>query len=164
MSVQQDDVAARIAEMLQTDGLPGVLISNRPLRDMSQDALRHLGRTKTRIYVRHGQLVRVQRKEDGTPCIETLTETAFKGVLARAMNFVKMTVKGPLHIAPPDTIVKDLLALGEWPFPPLESIIEFPVFRPDGTLIETPGYDVATRLVYAPISTLRIPPVPVEPT
>jgi hypothetical protein len=28
MSVQQDDVAARMAEMLQTDGLPGVLIAN----------------------------------------------------------------------------------------------------------------------------------------
>ncbi len=164
MGIAQDDSMTRLSEMLQTDGLPGVLISNCPLRDMSQDALRHLERAKTSIYVRYGQLVRVQRKEDGTPCIETLTETAFKGVLARAINFVKMTPKGPLHIAPPDTIVKDLLALGEWPFPPLDSIIEFPVFRPDGTLIETPGYDAATRLVYAPIATLRIPPVPEEPT
>jgi hypothetical protein len=164
MSVQQNDVAARIAEMLQTDGLPGVLISNRPLRAMSQDVLHHLERTKTPIYVRHGQLVRIQRKEDGTPCMETLTETAFKGMLARAMNFVKVTVKGPMHIAPPDSIVKDILALGEWPFPPLESIIEFPVFRPDGTLIETPGYDAATRLAYVPLPTLHIPSVPVEPT
>ncbi len=164
MSMQEDSTAARIAEMLQTDGLPGVLIANRPLRDMSQDVLRHLERAKTPIYVRHGQLVRIQRKEDGTPCIETLTETALKGMLARAMNVVKLTVKGPVHIAPPDTIVKDLLALGEWPFLPLDSIIEFPVFRPDGTLIETPGYDAITRLVYVPLPTLRIPPVPVEPT
>ncbi len=164
MSVQQDEMAVLISEMLQTDGLPGVLIGNRPLRDMSQDAVRHLQRTRTPIYVRHGQLVRVQRKEDGTPFIETLTETAFKGVLARAMNFVKVTAKGPVHIAPPDTLVKDILTLGSWPFPPLDSIIEFPVFRPDGTLITTPGYDAATRLVYAPLPTLSIPHVPDEPT
>ncbi len=164
MSVQEDSIATRIAEMLQTDGLPGVLISNRPLRAMCADVLRHLQRAKTPIYVRHGQLVRIQRKEDGTPCIETLTEAALKGMLARAMNVVKLTVKGPVHIAPPDTIVKDMLALGEWPFLPLDSIIEVPVFRPDGTLIEIPGYDAATRLVYAPLPTLRIPPVPEEPT
>src|ERR1019366_2198101 len=153
----------RVSEMLQTDGLPGVLINNRPARHISHDVITHLIHEKTPIYVRHGQLVRIQRKEDGTPCIETFTETAFKGMLSRAMNFVKITVKGPVHIAPPDTVVRDILSLGMWPFPPLDSIIEFPVFRPDGTLIDTPGYDAVTRLIYAPLPTLTIPPVALNP-
>src|SRR5690348_14689337 len=149
--------------MLQTDGLPGMLIANRPARDMSRDALQHLARTKTPLYVRHGQLVRVQRKEDGTPYIETLTDTTLKGMLMRAMNFVKKTPKGPVHVAPPDALVKDILTLGAWPFPPLDNIIEYPVFRPDGTLIDQPGYDAVTRSVYMPLPHFKIPPVPEHP-
>jgi hypothetical protein len=150
--------------MLQADGLPGVLIANRPMRDLSQEAIRHLMQTKTPIYVRHGHLVRIARTEDGTPFIETISEAALKGILARAMNWVKLTERAAAHVPPPDTVVKDILTLGSWPFPPLDSIVEFPVFRPDGTLIETPGYDPVTRLAYVPLPTLRIPHVPEEPT
>lgn len=158
---EQDAVA--FSSMLQADGLPGVLVSNRPWRELTAETIKHLERTHAPIYVRHGQLVRIQRKEDNSPCIETLTETTLKGMLARAMNFVRITVKGAVHCPPPDGMVKDLLTLGKWPFPPLESIIEFPVFRPDGTLITTEGYDQASRLYYAPVPSLKIPPIPEHP-
>jgi hypothetical protein len=159
-----NETFTELAKMLQADGLPGVLVSNRPWRELSAEAISHLVRTQTPLYVRHGQLVRIQRKEDETPLIETLTETTLKGMLARAMNFVKITVKGAAHCPPPDAMVKDILTLGKWPFPPLESLIEFPVLRPDGTLITTPGYDPITRLYYAHIPTLQIPPIPEHPT
>jgi len=163
MSIHEGDVAT-LTQVLQTDGLPGVFLSNRPLRDISDEAVRHLTRTHVPIYVRHGELVRIQRKEDGTPCIETLSDAAFKGILARAMNFVRMGVKGPQHVAPPDLIVKDILAMGAWPFPPLDTIVEFPVFRPDGTLLHEQGYDPDTRLYYAPTPNLTIPAIPEHPT
>lgn len=163
MSIHEGDVAT-LTQVLQTDGLPGVFLSNRPLRDISDEAVRHLTRTHVPIYVRHGELVRIQRKEDGTPCIETLSDAAFKGILARAMNFVRMGVKGPQHVAPPDLIVKDILAMGAWPFPPLDTIVEFPVFRPDGTLLHEQGYDPDTRLYYAPTPNLKIPAIPEHPT
>ena len=163
MSLHEDDIAS-LSKLLQANGLPGVLLSNRPLRDISDEALEHLTRTHVPIYVRHGELVRIQRKEDGTPCIETISDAAFKGILARAMNFVKLTLKGPFHVAPPDVVVKDILALGVWPFPPLDTIVEFPVFRPDGTLISEEGYDAQTRLYYAPIPQLDIPAIPDYPT
>ena len=157
--------AVELASMLQTDGLPGVLVSNRPWRELSAETIKHLMTAKTPIFVRHGQLVRIQRKEDMTPFIETLTETMLKGMLARAMNFVRISVKGAAaHCAPPDAMVKDLLTLGHWPFPPLDSIIEFPVFRPDGTLVTSEGYDPATRLYYAPVPTLQVPPIAEHPT
>ncbi len=159
-----DEFANELTKMLQADGLPGVLVSNRPWRELSAEAIAHLVRTKTAIYVRHGQLVRIQRKEDASPFIDALTETTLKGLLARAMNFVKTTVKGAAHCPPPDAMVKDILTLGSWPFPPLDSIIEFPVMRPDGTLIATSGYDPVTRLYYAPVPTLAIPPIPEYPT
>jgi hypothetical protein len=151
--------------MLQADGLPGILVTpSRPWRALSSEAVTHLVTTRVPIYVRHGQLVRIQHKEDGTPHIDALSDVALKGVLARAMNFVKLTTKAPQHIAPPDAMVKDLLTLGSWPFAPLDSIIEFPVFRPDGTLIDTPGYDPATRLFYAPTPGLSLPAIPTHPT
>ena len=45
---------------------------------------------------------------------------------------------------------------------PVMSISRTPVIRADGSVIETPGYDVATRIIYAPDASF--PPVPVNPT
>ena len=163
MSFSQDDAVA-LAEMLQTDGLPGVLIANEPTRHYAETILTLLVQQQTPLYVRHGQLVRIQCKEDGTPSIETLTDTALKGILLRATNFVKLTMRGARHVDPPDILVKDLLARGTWPFAPLETMVEFPVFRPDGTLVDQPGYDAATRLAYLPSPQLHIPPIPAEPS
>lgn len=163
MSVRGTD-ALLLAEMLQVDGLPGVAITNEPIRHYADRVIEHLLQRHTPLYVRHGQLVRIQHKEDGTPFIETLSETALKGILARAMNFVRVSERKLYHVSPPDVLVKDLLTLGSWPFPPLDTIVEFPVFRPDGTLIDREGYDAATRIVYMPSSSLVIPPVPQTPT
>ncbi len=45
---------------------------------------------------------------------------------------------------------------------PVMSISRTPVIRADGSVIETPGYDVATGIIYAPDASF--PPVPVNPT
>ena len=163
MSVSQDDAAA-LALMLQADGLPGVLLANEPTRHYANQVLTALVQRHIPLYVRHGHLVRIGRKEDGSPYIDTLSETALKGILLRSMNFVKLSLRGAKHVDPPDVLVKDLLALGDWPFAPLDTIVEFPVFRPDGTLLDQPGYDPITRLAYLPSPQLHIPPIPSEPT
>jgi hypothetical protein len=45
---------------------------------------------------------------------------------------------------------------------PVMSISRTPVIRADGSVIETPGYDVATGIIYAPDASF--PPIPVNPT
>ena len=45
---------------------------------------------------------------------------------------------------------------------PVMSISRTPVLRADGSVIETPGYDVATGIIYAPDASF--PPVPANPT
>ncbi|HET8851890.1 MAG TPA: hypothetical protein VFN02_05135, partial [Ktedonobacteraceae bacterium] len=157
----EDRALNSLAHLLQADGLPGVITTNRPLRDISRDVLAYLSRVPTlNLYIRHGQLVRIQQSEEGAPCLEVLSEAICKGVLTRHLNFVKLTAKGtPQHAAPPDIVVRDIMALGSWPFPPIETLIEFPVFRPDGTLVDRPGYDRLMRLVYVPVKTLKIPPI-----
>jgi hypothetical protein len=94
-----------------------------------------------------------------------MNDAALKHLLAKHMNFVRIGFKGPQHCAPPDDIVQDILrGRGQWPFPPLDALVEFPVFRPDGSLLDTPGYDKATGLAYVPVPGLTIPPIPAHPT
>jgi len=46
----------------------------------------------------------------------------------------------------------------------LQGVVHTPVFRPDGTLVETPGYDPATQLLYLPEPGLTIPSLPANPS
>lgn len=159
---ESEQESAQLAQLLQTDGLPGVFVS---AREIAEEALTHLKRSHAAIFVRQGELVRIRRKEDGTPYIAPMTEPALKHLLATHMNFVRIGMKGPQHCAPPDDIVQDLLrGRGQWSFPPLEALVEFPVFRPDGSLLDTPGYDPATALAYEPVPGLVVPPIPEHPT
>jgi hypothetical protein len=46
----------------------------------------------------------------------------------------------------------------------LKGVIHTPAFRPDGSLIDAPGYDAVTRLLYLPEPALTLAPVPRQPT
>lgn len=46
---------------------------------------------------------------------------------------------------------------------PLRGVVHAPIVRRDGTILETPGYDPATRLLYLPTPGLTVPPVPADP-
>src|SRR2546429_513164 len=85
MSATSDEQeAGKLAALLQADGLPGVFVSTlRPWRDIANEALAHLTRSaKARVFVRQGELVRIRRKEDGTPYIAPMNEAALKHLLA----------------------------------------------------------------------------------
>lgn len=62
---------------------------------------------------------------------------------------------------PPPLVVNGLLARGQWPLRPLVSVSETPVLRPDGSLLQTPGYDDPTGYVYRP--SCEFPPVSESP-
>jgi hypothetical protein len=46
----------------------------------------------------------------------------------------------------------------------LYGVTHTPTIRPDGTILDTPGYDDETRLLYMPESGLELPVIPDEPT
>jgi len=48
--------------------------------------------------------------------------------------------------------------------PPLVGLTEAPTLRPDGSILQEPGYDAATRLVYVPSPTCIVPPIPFTPS
>lgn len=74
--------------------------------------------------------------------------------------------KVPMPV-PKDPDVKLASVLGQarerWRFPVLANITGVPVFRPDGSLLTTPGYDPATCLYFDPAEA-EFPAVPDAPT
>jgi hypothetical protein len=143
-------------------------VAGRPLREITDDALAALvaENSPPAVFVRRGALVRVRRDEHGRPFVESLTETVLRHRLARVADFVRTAKDGKTrHISPPRDVTADVLALATWPdLPTLEAVTEVPVFRPDGSLLDTPGYDASTRLVYCPTPRLQIPCIPVAPS
>ena len=147
--------------------LPEIIVTDRHLRDITADALHALyeANKPERIFRRSGMLTRISVDEKGRPFTEALGESAFRGYLERAANFMEIDANGTPHPRPPPlSVVRDCLALGEWQFPVLLGITEIPVMRPDGTVLNKPGYDSATGLYYYPSPRLRMPPVPDKPT
>ncbi|WP_202918766.1 hypothetical protein [Saccharothrix deserti] len=68
-----------------------------------------------------------------------------------------------VEASPTKTALSAVLSSRYWPgVRPLNGVVGSPVLRPDGTLIQTTGYDPATGLYYAP--TAPMPPVPTHPT
>ena len=79
-------------------------------------------------------------------------------------NYMRATERRSFKTAPPAAVVQNVLAMGSWPFPALEGVVEVPVMRPDGTVLDRPGYDPTTKLFYLPAAGLRLPPIPGRPT
>ena len=64
---------------------------------------------------------------------------------------------------PPRWCVEALQGRDAWPFPMLEGIVCSPTLRPDGSLLNTPGYDPDTGL-YLDTNGTTFPQIPVRPT
>ena len=68
-----------------------------------------------------------------------------------------------VDIDPPLSLVRAVLSNdGKWAFPRVSGVIMTPTLRPDGSLIDTPGYDAATELYLS--GALQLPPILPQPT
>jgi hypothetical protein len=145
--------------------LPKIVVNNRHLREVTAEALSALAARNDppELFVRAGRLVRVREDENGIPEIQVMEDSHVKGRLARVADFVRATEKGETRVNPPDWTVKDVQSLEGWPFPALEAVVEVPIVRPDGTIVDTPGYDPQTRLFYRPAEGFEIPPISEAP-
>jgi hypothetical protein len=68
------------------------------------------------------------------------------------------------RINAPDRVAANYLArAGHWRLPELASAISAPTLRPDGTLLQIPGYDKAMRCWYDPCG-ISFPEIPEKPS
>lgn len=126
-------------------------------------------------YVRRGEMVRVRRVVDEAGAVRLLaqpmTAASLREELSRHAEFFrekdqgrgedKTTVQVP--VIPSPSVCDAVLSSLEWePLPQLRGVVSQPIFRPDGTLIQTPGYDFATGLYYEPER--EVPPVDPDPS
>ncbi|MGD9853942.1 MAG: hypothetical protein AB7U20_03235 [Planctomycetaceae bacterium] len=125
------------------------------------------------IYKRAGQLVHVIRErsdaeEDGirrsagTPRIKDVSAGYLRERLSAGCRFVRVTDDGDQQVAPPGFAVSAIHTRGFWePIRQLTGIVETPVLKPDGTILDRPGWDESTGLLYEPGDLL--PTVPDRP-
>jgi hypothetical protein len=99
-----------------------------------------------------------------------VTSSFLASCLTRAADFHRLSFyEGQnihVQVNPPRDAIKDLLSrpIEEWRLPPLVSVGETPILRPDGSAVDEPGYDATTRMIYVPSPSLKIPPIPEKPS
>ena len=100
-----------------------------------------------------------------SPRLREFTPNSFLEPVAEAAIFQRWNQRRQAwaDIDPPLRLVRMLLARErKWAFPRIAGIIATPTLRPDGSLLDKPGYDPKTELYLWPGVTL--PPIPPAPT
>jgi hypothetical protein len=148
-----------------------LIIQSHDLADEANQAEFALTRCEE-IFYRAQQLVRVQHDWISVPpgsetaplVIDGLTNATVRELLSAQITFLRLNQKMELQPCyPPDPLIQALASRGEYPLlRHLRDITEVPVLRPDGTVLQTPGYDRVTQLLYRPQR--EFPPVPEAPT
>lgn len=111
------------------------------------------------VYQRSGMLVHVTREAKPgaklarpacAPRIAVLEQPTIRERLAASAHWVyEKHEDTPVH--PPEWIARAVAARGQWAsIPRLEAVVTTPVLRADGSVLQTPGYDPETGLLYDP--------------
>jgi hypothetical protein len=155
-------IQKRITTEAETETLERPRIEVGPeILSMVEAAEEALLAAKVEIFVFGNELARVVR-DNGQARVLPLVFPYLKALLARHVEWVGFKDGEARPALPPRDVVETLLAKGEWPFPVLDAIVTTPSLRPDGTVLDTPGYDPASRLLFAPDR--EYPKVPEHPT
>lgn len=139
---------------MTTTKLPGIEVVKHELDRMTKEGEHALEKSKLPVYQRYGELVRVRQGErllvEPTPQSELLR---FLSMSAEWFSWVEGKTpdqpdKEP--VKPPHDVVQILFDQGKWRLPELLRVYDAPTLRPDGTVLQDPGYDAATKSIYEP--------------
>jgi len=84
----------------------------------------------------------------------------------RFVDFQKYNAKEKDYVSincPPNVASAYLERTGDWNLRVLSGIANAPTLRPDGSILDQPGYDAATGILYDPRG-VDYPPIPAQPT
>lgn len=127
------------------------------------------------VYQRGENLVRVVRlpqsegddgvqRPSGALLIHPVSAAWLREKFAISAVWMKYGKEEPYPINPPTEHARALLArVGEWHAPVLRGVVSCPTMRADGTILQDPGYDPASGLLYDPGGVV-FPQVPETPT
>jgi hypothetical protein len=105
------------------------------------------------------------QRAPNTPVIAQATATHLREMAARAAAWEKYNDRHEdwEPTLPPTWVAETLRDRGEWPFPPIVGVIAAPTLRPDGSLLDSPGYDPTTGL-YADFDAAAFPSISSAPS
>lgn len=161
------------------DGKPAIVLGVDEYR-INDEAIAALSdpQAAPEVYQRGNQVVRVlyatkggkqgrMDRPEGTPRIAAMPSASISELLTRVADFVKIveTQDGPKRVPahPPERTIAAVRERGQYPaIRCLESVVETPTLRPDGTILDKPGWDAETGLLYEPNA--DFPSVPQTPS
>jgi len=114
------------------------------------------------LFLRSDTIARLVRPGAAPLCLRDVSETEVFGHLARAANWVHGGEKGDVPVHPDRDVCKDMMAFPRKNLPPLERIINCPIFTREGILIQTLGYHRQHALYFDSHDAVvvDVPPVP----
>lgn len=119
-----------------------------------------------RIVIREASTVRQFRRPAGSLGLLMVDKPYLVETLTRAARWQRWDSRAEEYrrINAPGMVAETYLARsGHWKLPTLRAVIGTPTLRPDGSLLQTPGYDAATQCWYDPCGT-AYPQVKDKPT
>ena len=100
---------------------------------------------------------------EGSPVVRMIRGGALDYVIDRELTFVRTVKDSEKTVSCPPRVQSMIAGVGgDQALLPLESIIQVPSLRPDGTVIDVPGYDAATGYYLA--SKVRLSHLHASPT
>lgn len=141
-----------------SDDRPVIEISTNEVT-VNDAAIQALARDE-QLYQRAGKLVHVARgvchdgieRPQDAPRVLPMSLAGLRERLTRVIRFVKTDGEGkskPAH--PPKWCYEAIASRGQWSgIRSLAGVVTAPVLRPDGTVLNSPGYDPQTRLLFDP--------------
>lgn len=127
------------------------------------------------VYQRGEHLVRASRlpqsvgeegiiRPGGALLITRITSPWLREKFALSATWVRHGEDGYKRIDPPASHASAYLArVGEWKAPVLHGVSSSPTMRKDGTILQEPGYDVSSGILFEP-NGIEFPPIPVAPS
>ena len=135
--------------------IPQVYASERNLKIISDEVWRIIVQLNdpAELFRNGDRIVWIERDDYGVPAMRSVGPDRLTHFLVQRIHFWTFDKKGEEIISarPPKDLVVDILARpdkSELPY--LSRITTVPVFGPDGTLHDTPGYHPATHQYFAP--------------
>ena len=141
-------------------GMDESVVASEVVKGIAQLGWRKGESPQHRIYQRASLLVHIVQSEAklsgvclafGSLRIRSLPRSVLRERISTAVKLYVETEDGHQQCRPPEWLCKAVHDRGEWQsIRPLAAIIRTPTLRPDGSVLQTPGYDKSTGILYVP--------------
>lgn len=106
----------------------------------------------------------IERDDEGRLVLRPVTVERMLWVLARCVEWIRVSDKQMVKARPPREVASQMLATPELPLPVLTRIVQAPVFASDGTLQIEPGYHAKSRTYFDAADGFEVPAIPERPS